>query len=119
MRIQLLKSKIHRARITDVDLFYEGSLQVDLDLLDRAGLYPYEKILVVNMNNGARLETYAIPGERGTRRFMLNGAAARMGMVGDRITVMSFALLDESEIPGFSPRVVILNENNEVVSEHR
>ncbi len=118
MKMQLMKSKIHKACITHVDLHYEGSLLIDLDLLERASIYPYEKLLVVNMNNGARLETYAIPGERGSRKFMLNGAAARMGMVGDRLTIMTFAWLDAAEVPGFTPRVVILDECNQVVEEH-
>ena len=79
MYVQILRSKLHRAIITGCDLEYEGSLTIDLDLMDEVGMFPFEKILVVNQTNGERLETYAIPGERGKRQFCLNGAAARRG----------------------------------------
>ena len=82
---QLLKSKIHRARITEANLYYEGSFTVDEDILDEADLLPYEKVSVVNINNGERFETYVIPGKRGSRIFCLNGAAARKGAVGMKL----------------------------------
>ncbi|NMA43334.1 MAG: aspartate 1-decarboxylase [Oligosphaeraceae bacterium] len=112
MQIQLLKSKLHRALLTACDMNYEGSLAIDRDLLDAAGILPYEKILVVNQTNGQRLETYAIEAARGGAEFCLNGAAARLGMPGDMITVMSFALVEQSEAVNWKPRVVVLSENN-------
>ncbi len=114
MYVQLLKSKIHRARITACLLDYEGSLEVDIDLLEAAGIFPYEKILAVNAGNGERLETYAIPGRRGSRGFCLNGAAARKGMPGDMITVMAFGAIDAADAREFQPTILILNDNNEI-----
>ena len=119
MRVQVLRSKIHRARITQTDIEYEGSLAIDLDLMDTAGVLPYEKLLVVNASNGERLETYAIPAPRGSRTFCLNGAAARKGMVGDRVTVMVFASIRMEDATRLTPRVVVLGEGNEVVSPPR
>jgi aspartate 1-decarboxylase len=114
MQVELVKSKIHRARLTECDLEYEGSLGIDLDLLDLVGMLPYEKVLVVNATNGARLVTYAIPHERGSRAFILNGAAARLGTVGDVVTIMSFAQMDPEEAAGFQPRVAVLDAENKV-----
>ena len=114
VQIQLLKSKIHRARITAADLEYEGSLAIDLDLMDAVGILPFEKILVVNATNGERLETYAIAAPRGSRTFCLNGAAARRGMVGDRITVMAFGLLPAEEAAEHKPRVIVMDADNRV-----
>lgn len=112
MQVQMLKCKLHRVMLTACDLNYEGSLSIDLDLLDLAGILPYEKILVVNQNNGLRLETYAIPAARGSLEFCLNGAAARLGMAGDMVTIMAFALLEPAEAVGFQPKVVVLSEQN-------
>lgn len=117
MRVQLLKSKIHKARITEAVLNYEGSLGVDLDLLEAAGMYPYEKLLIVNATNGERLETYAIPAERGSKTFCLNGAAARRGEPGDEITIMSFASIETADVPTHQPRVIVLNAQNEIVKQ--
>ncbi|RMD85360.1 MAG: aspartate 1-decarboxylase [Lentisphaerae bacterium] len=117
MLYHILKSKIHRARVTRSDVDYEGSLGIDMDLLDAAGIFPYERILVVNMNNGARLETYAIPCERGSKQFILNGAAARRGAPGDVITIMSFAMLNDDELKQHQPRVIILDENNNIIKQ--
>ena len=112
MQVQILKCKLHRAVLTACELNYEGSLAIDLDLLDLAGILPYEKILVVNQNNGLRLETYAIPAARGSQEFCLNGAAARLGMPGDQVTVMAFALMEPSEASAYRPKVVILSDQN-------
>ena len=119
MLLQMLKGKIHRARITHCDLDYEGSLEIDTDLLRQAGIRPYEKILVVNATNGSRLETYAIPGEPGSRIFRLNGAAAHRGRIGDIITVMCFSMFSEEEADSFQPDVVVLNERNEVIARRK
>ncbi len=115
MFIQLLKGKIHRARITGCDLQYEGSLGIDEDLLDQAGILPFEKILVVNATNGNRLETYAIPAPRGSRIFLLNGAAAHKGAAGDIITVMAFAAVTPEEARQFTHATIVLNEQNQVI----
>ncbi len=114
MQLQVLKSKLHRATLTECVLEYEGSLAIDRDLLDAVGMLPYEKILVVNQTNGERLETYAIPGPRGSRQFCLNGAAARCGYPGDRLTVMSFAIMTPEEAANVRPRVAILDGQNHI-----
>ncbi len=114
MRIRLLSGKIHKARITECVLNYEGSLGIDLDLLDKAGIRPYEHILVVNITNGQRLETYAIPAPRGSKEFCLNGAAARRGAQGDSITVMAFREFTPEEADRHVPRVIVLGADNEI-----
>ncbi len=119
MLIEMCKSKIHRARLTHCDIDYEGSLEIDVDYLDRAGMLPYEKILVVNATNGERLETYAIPGERGSRVFRLNGAAAKKGNVGDIVTIMSFGLCERDEAAALLPDVVVLNEKNDIIARRK
>ena len=118
MVLKMLKGKIHRARITRCDIDYEGSLEIDPELLKEAGILPYEKILVANRDNGSRLETYAIPGKPGSRDFCLNGPAARQGKVGDVVTVMAFSLCDEAEAAVISPKVIVLNERNEIERCH-
>ena len=115
MQYNLLKSKIHKARITQADLHYEGSLGIDQDLMDACGLRPYERILVVNATNGARLETYAIADTRGSKVFVLNGAAARLGEPGDMITIMNFGLYDDTEQPTHKPSIIVLNESNDII----
>lgn len=117
MNLLILKSKIHRARLTDCELHYNGSLEVDMDILEEAGILPYEKLLVVNATNGERLETYAIPGERGAKRFCLNGPAALKGNPGDIITVMVFASFTPEEAEATTPRVIVLDEKNNVIEK--
>lgn len=111
----MLTGKIHLARITACELDYEGSLEIDPQILQEANILPYEKIMVVNRNNGERLETYAIPGEYGSKVFCLNGPAAHKGNVGDVITIMAFSVLDIEEAASYEPKVVVLNENNDIV----
>ena len=115
MHLTLLKSKIHRAAVTAASLHYEGSLTIALDLAERVGLLPYEKILVSNMSNGARFETYVIYGKSGSGEIQLNGATAHLGKIGDRLTIMNFAQFTPQEAVGHKPRVVLLNEQNEVL----
>lgn len=117
MKVQMLKSKLHQACITRADIHYEGSIGIDSELLEAVGLYPYEKVLVANINNGERFETYAIPGPFGSRQIILNGAAARLGTVGDRIIIMSFGWVEESLVRDkvFKPLIVRLSEHNEPV----
>jgi len=111
----MFKSKIHRATITQAELHYEGSLTIDTDLMDFADLLPYEKVSIVNINNGERLETYIIPGERGSKTICLNGAAARKGVVGDRIIIISYASMSDEEARIYQPTIVLVNENNDIV----
>lgn len=108
----MCKGKIHRATVTQADLNYVGSITVDQDLLDRANIYPYEKVQVVNITNGSRLETYAIAGARGSGVICLNGAAARLNAPGDLVIIISYALLEEREISTFIPRLVFVDEAN-------
>ena len=119
MLVQILRNKIHRARLTQCDVDYEGSLEIDVRYLEAAGILPYEKILVVNATNGQRLETYAIPGERGKGVFCLNGAAAHRGKPGDIITVMTFAMVTPEEASGFLPTVIVLDENNKIIAKRK
>jgi aspartate 1-decarboxylase len=118
MQVQLLKSKIHRAQITAGNLNYEGSLTVDRLLMEKVGLLPHEKILAGNLANGRRFETYVIPGEPGSGAIILNGATSLLGKPGDRLTIMSFAWLDELEAGQWHPRVIVLGEHNQIIN-HR
>ena len=99
--------------VTEANLHYEGSITIDQDLLDAAHLLPYEKVQVLNITNGSRLETYTIPGERGSRVCCMNGAAARLTQVGDRIIVISYAEMTPEEAKSYKPRTVVVDENNE------
>ncbi|NLG15393.1 MAG: aspartate 1-decarboxylase [Lentisphaerae bacterium] len=112
MQVELLKSKIHRAELTGLELNYEGSMSIDKDILDQAGILPYEKILIVNQSNGSRIETYAIEGARGSREFCLNGAAARCGLPGDLVTIMAFATMTPEEAKHWTPTVVLMSNHN-------
>ncbi|MEX0724252.1 aspartate 1-decarboxylase [Gracilimonas halophila] len=113
MKITMFKSKLHQMAVTEANLMYEGSITIDQDLLDAANLLPYEKVQVLNITNGSRLETYTIPGERGSRVCCLNGAAARLTQVGDRIIVISYAEMTPEEAKDHKPKVVIVDENND------
>ncbi len=115
MRIEVVKSKIHRVKITGAELHYVGSITIDEDLMDAANLIAGEKVQVVNVNNGERLETYVIKGERGSRDVCLNGPAARKAMVGDVVIVISYGSIDMEEAKGFEPTVIFPDENNQVV----
>lgn len=110
----LLGSKIHRATVTEADLNYVGSITVDQDLLDAAGICVNEKVYVVNNNNGARFETYTISGERGSGVVCLNGAAARLVQKGDVVIIMSYVMLSEPEVAAHEPKVVLVDEHNRV-----
>lgn len=111
----MCKGKIHRATVTQADLNYVGSITVDQDLLDAANIYPYEKVQVVNINNGMRLETYTIAGARGSGVICLNGAAARLTAPGDLVIIMSYAQLEESEIRKLTPHLVFVDEANHLI----
>jgi aspartate 1-decarboxylase len=110
----VLKSKIHRATITEADLNYEGSLTIDRDLMEAAGIVPFEQVKVYNINNGERFDTYAIEGAAGSGVIGLNGAAARKGLVGDLIIIATYALMDDRETAGFMPAILLLDQSNKV-----
>lgn len=110
--ITVLKSKIHRATVTDADLGYEGSISIDAVLLEKAGLVPYERVLVANLNTGARFETYVIAGEPGSGRIALNGGAARLGTPGDLVIIMAFGMIPADKAAGHTPRVVRPDSRN-------
>jgi aspartate 1-decarboxylase len=114
MRI-LCKSKIHRATVTEANLNYEGSLTLDPLLMEAAGLVPFEQVHVLNLNNGARFETYLIEGERGSGTVCVNGAAARLVQVGDPVIILAYALVPEDELADFTARIVFVDEHNRVV----
>ncbi len=108
----MLKSKIHRATVTDANLNYEGSLSVDRTLLKEVDLYPSEKVKVYNINNGERFDTYVIEGPADSGIISLNGAAARKGLAGDLIIIVSYALYSPEELEVYQPKIVVLNEDN-------
>ncbi len=114
MQIYLLKSKIHRAQVTGSSLDYEGSLTIDSALMEQVGLVPYERVLCSNLANGARFETYAIPGEAGSGQIQLNGATAHLGKIGDRLTIMTYAMVDAERARKWEPSVIVLGEKNAV-----
>ena len=110
-----MNSKIHRARVTESNLNYVGSITIDANILDAVDILPNEKVAIVNNNNGARFETYVIAGERGSGKMCLNGGASRLVEVGDVIIIMTYAQLNEDEMVNHSPKVAVLNENNEII----
>lgn len=114
MKITMLKSKIHRATVLQAELSYVGSITVDEDLLDAAGIYEYEKVHVVNINNGNRLETYCIAGERGSGIICLNGAAARCAQVDDKVIIMAYCRMNQQEAKEHQPFVVFVDEKNKI-----
>ena len=114
MRRTMCKSKIHRGVLTGADLHYEGSLTVDRDLMDAADMREFEKVQVVNVNNGARLETYLIAGERGSGTLQLNGAAARLGAAGDHVIIISYADYEDAELDDYAPKLVFVDERNRI-----
>lgn len=113
----MFKSKIHRATVTQAELHYEGSLTVDEELLEAAGMLEYEKVAVVNITNGERLETYLIRGERGSKEICLNGAAARKGAPGDRIIIITYASMTPEEAKNHKPTIVLVNEHNTIIEK--
>jgi aspartate 1-decarboxylase len=117
MQRWMAKSKIHRATITEACLEYEGSITVDAVLLEAADIKPYEMVQVMNINNGERFETYAIPGKRDAGEICLNGAAARKGVVGDKIIILTTCFVTEAETENYTPKIVFVNEKNRIVRQ--
>jgi aspartate 1-decarboxylase len=109
-----LVAKIHRATVTETELDYSGSLTIDMDLLDKAGIKPFEKIEVYNMSNGARFATYAIKGERGSGIIGVNGAAARLAYLGDQIIIAVYGMMNEEELEEHKPRILIMSRDNKI-----
>lgn len=114
MTIEMLKGKIHRATVKQAELDYVGSITVDMDLLEASGIYEYEKVQIVDVNNGSRFETYTIAGERGSGMICLNGAAARCVSVGDKIIIMAYASVTPQEADAFLPTVVFVDDANKI-----
>jgi len=108
----MLKSKIHRATVTDANINYEGSITIDRDLMDAADMVEYEQVHVLNINNGARFTTYIIEGERGSGEICLNGAAARLAVKGDLVIILTYTQVPEEQIKNFKPRIVHVDKNN-------
>jgi aspartate 1-decarboxylase len=119
MKRIMFKSKIHRATVTDADLHYEGSITIDKDLMDLAGILTYEKVDIYNITNGARFSTYTIDGRRGSGEICLNGAAARMVQPGDMIIIVSYGLYSQEELENHKPIVIQVDEKNRPISKER
>ena len=117
MRRRMMKSKIHRATVTDANLHYVGSITVDRDLMDAADLLEYEQVAVVDVDNGARLETYVIEGPRGSGAICLNGAAARLVSPGDKVIIISYADYEQAELDTYAPTIVHVDTSNTMVDE--
>ena len=117
MQRTMCKGKIHRATVTQANLNYIGSITIDQDLLDASDIYPYEKVQVVNINNGSRLETYAIAGARGSGVICLNGAAARLTAEGDIVIIISYGQYNEEEVRALVPQIVFVDENNHITEK--
>ena len=112
MQLTLLKGKIHRATVTQCDLNYEGSISVDAGLLERSGILPHEQVDVLNINNGERFTTYAIPAPAGSGMIGINGAAARLAQKGDLVIIVAYARMEEAEAKSFQPRVLLVDAHN-------
>jgi aspartate 1-decarboxylase len=114
-RTTILKSKIHNAVTTETNLEYEGSITIDRELMDRASLFPYELVHVLNISNGARFETYVIEGNYGSKSICINGPAARLVQKGDLLIVLSYSIVDDAELKGWKPTIIRLDSNNNIV----
>lgn len=114
MQRYMLKSKIHRATVTEANLNYVGSITIDLDLMEAADIIENEKVTIVNNNNGERFETYVIEGPRGSGTICLNGAAARLAMRGDIVIILTYTILNDAECKDYQPSLVFVNERNEI-----
>jgi len=113
----MLKSKIHRATVTDANINYEGSITIDSKLMKEADILPYEQVHVLNINNGARFTTYAIKGGEGSGEICLNGAAARLGVKGDIVIILTYTNIPEEQLKDYKPRVVHVNEKNKIITK--
>jgi len=114
MLLNIFKSKIHRATVTNADLNYEGSISIDTNLLDKAGILVGEKVDVVNINNGERFSTYTIAAPASSGQIQINGAAARLAQIGDKVIIIAYAILGEEEAKSYKPKVIVVDENNQI-----
>lgn len=117
MLLEVLKSKIHRAVVTQADLNYIGSITIDEAFMEAVGLNEFEKVHVLNINTGHRAETYVIKGERNRQEIILNGALARYAQVGDRVIILSYGFMDEKEIKSYKPKIIVLDEKNQIIKK--
>ncbi len=117
MYLSMLKSKIHRATVTDANIEYVGSITIDADLMEKAGIREFEKVLVADVDNGSRIETYVMEGERGSGCICMNGAAARCCSVGDIVIIMAFAMMSEEEADAFKPAIVLVDQDNRAIEQ--
>jgi aspartate 1-decarboxylase len=115
MFLKVLKSKMHRAAVTKARIDYPGSIEIDSELMEACGLMPYESVLVADLNNGNRLETYVVPSESGSKDIIILGAAARLVNPGDRIIILNFAYITEDEKKAHKPKVIVLDESNNII----
>ena len=115
MFVKILKSKLHRARVTETKLHYPGSIAIDSALMEAAGIIPYESVLIADLNNGNRLETYVVPAQAGSGQIVILGAAARLIQEKDVIIILSFGFLTPEEAKEFKPKIVVLDENNNII----
>jgi aspartate 1-decarboxylase len=111
----ILRAKIHIATVTESNLSYEGSITIDEAIMKKAGILPYEQVMISNLNNGERFETYAIPGKKGSGEVCLNGPTARKGVVGDKIIIFCYNYIEDSRVKGFKPKIIRLDEKNKIV----
>lgn len=111
----ILRAKIHMATVTESDLSYEGSITIDEEIMKEAGILPYEQVMVSNLNNGERFETYVIPGKKDSGQVCLNGPTARKGVVGDKVIIFCYSYVEDSKIKGFRPKIVLLDSKNRIV----
>lgn len=111
---EMMKSKIHQATVTEANLYYVGSITIDRDLMDEADILPNEKVQIVNNNNGARFETYVIPGERNSGVICLNGAAARLVQPGDQVIIISYSWMEETKAMTYQPKILFMDKNNRI-----
>jgi len=114
MLFNMFKGKLHRATVTQAEINYVGSVTIDSELLEKSGILPGERVQIVNVNNGERFETYTIEGEPGSGVICINGAAARLAQVGDKVIIMAYALMDENEARTFKPKVLVLDDQNKI-----
>jgi aspartate 1-decarboxylase len=117
MQVEMFIGKIHQATVTQCDLTYQGSITIDADLLEASGILPFQKVDIYNINNGARFSTYTLPGRSGSKVIGINGAAARLAQVGDRVIIAAFGYFERAELRDHKPKVVLLNEKNEIIGE--
>ena len=118
MHREMLKAKIQKAKVTEANLNYEGSITIDEALLEATGMFPYEKVQVLNISNGARAETYIIPGKKDSGDIVMNGAIARLAQVGDRIIILSYVHIDEEQVGKVKPSIIVLDDNNKILQSN-